>query len=131
MVEVHRQHRLIGDYWAELSFDPAPIVAGTEATVTLTIFEIDGQSPGAPATGLTLVAHLHDPNDVESPVSFVEGTAGTYEVTYTFDDVGLYELHVTIGTDEGLFHFPVFASLDDIGTRGHGHGGGGHHGMMP
>ena len=75
MIEVHRQHRLIGGHWAELALDPAPIVDGSEATITLNVFEIDGQSPGAPATGLTLEAHLHNPDDVELPADIVEGAA--------------------------------------------------------
>ncbi len=129
MIEVHRQHRLIGDYWAELSIDPAPVVEGMEATVALHVFEFDGQVLGAPAGGLTVDAHLHDPGDVELPVSLVEADVGVYEATYIFDAAGLYELHITIGTDEGFFHFPVFTSLGDIGAGGHGHGGGGHHGM--
>jgi hypothetical protein len=129
MIEVHRQHRLIGDYWAELSLAPAPAVVGTETTVTLHIFELDGQSPGSPAAGLTLAANLHDSDGVEYMVSFVESVAGVYETSQTFNAVGMYELHVTIGLEEGVFHFPVLGSLDDIGTGGHGHMGGGHHGM--
>ena len=131
MIEVHRQHRLIGDYWAELALDPAPVVEGNETTVTLYVFEFDGQSPGAQAAGLSLDAHLHGPGDIEVPVGFVESAAGVYEATHTFNAQGLYELHVTIGSEEGFFRFPVFTSLEDIGTGRHGHGHGGHHGMRP
>ncbi len=132
-IQVQRAHRVIGPYWVELELSPAPVVEGMEAHIHLLVFGLlpDG-SPGAEVGGLDLHAEMHDAQGVETSLLVVEEEPGEYEAEYSFEEAGVYEVHVEIEVggehEDGEFHIPVLASVDDgegaadePGGDGHGH----------
>lgn len=137
MVDVHRQHHVIGAYWVEVELDPAPVLQNESATVRLLVFDLmpDG-TPGDPAGALAVGMTIHDPTGAETALVVSEAATGVYEAEHAFGEAGMYELHVAIGTtspETGVFHIPVLTSMDDDGLDycgEHQGGGGGHrHGM--
>jgi hypothetical protein len=140
MIEVHRQHHVIGAYWVEVEVDPAPVLQNESATVRVFVFDLmQDSTSGDPATGLAVAMLIHDPTGAEAALTVAEAATGMYEAAHGFGEAGLYELHVEIGSstppDTGEFHIPVLTSLDDDGLDyrdhhgGDGHGGHGGHGM--
>ncbi len=132
-IQVQRAHRVIGPYWVELELSPAPVVEGMEAHIHLLVFGLlpDG-TPGAEVGGLDLHAEMHDAQGVEASLSVVEEEPGEYEAEYSFEEAGIYEVHVEIEVggehEDGEFHIPVLTSVDDgegaddePGGHGHGH----------
>ncbi|NIM50545.1 MAG: hypothetical protein GTO22_15055 [Gemmatimonadales bacterium] len=130
-IDVHRQHRVIGPYLAELEVSPAPVEENSTAHVMVFVFDLqpDG-SAGAPAGGLDVEMAIHAPDGDDTALSVVEEDTGEYEGEYSFGNAGMYELHVEIlvGTvhEEGEFHIPVLSpeGEGDTGGEGGGHGHG-------
>lgn len=130
-IEVHRQHRVIGPYRAELEVTPAPVEENSSAHVKVLVFELqpDGTA-GAPVGGLDVEMEIHAPDGDETALLVVEEDAGEYEGEYFFGEAGQYELHVEIlvGSvrEDGEFHIPVLSPEGEGGTGGEGGGGHGH-----
>lgn len=133
MIEVHRGHHVIGDYWVEFELDPAPVLQNETATIRLFVFDLlsDG-TPGDPAAGLDLGMTIYDPSDLEAMLTVTETSSGVYEAEHSFGAAGMYELYVQVGSapsDIAEFHIPVLTDQFDDGLGyEHHQGGWWHHG---
>ncbi len=128
---VQRTHQVMGPYWVELELSPAPVVEGMTAHIHVFVFELlPDATPGAPVGNLELHLEVHDTWGVETSLSVVEEEPGEYEAEYSFEEAGIYEVHVEIEVDGahvgGEFHIPVLTSVDDGEGAGDEPGGDGH-----
>ena len=131
-VQVHRQHRIIGPYWVELKLDPVPPIVNQAETIRVHVFErLQDGTPGDPVDGLSVRMQVRGPDMMMDMLVVTEEQAGVYMSEHTCDTAGMHYLQVQIGesstVEQGEFHFPVLASLDDDDFGHHGHGGGNHH----
>jgi hypothetical protein len=132
-LQVYRQHRIIGPYWAELEVAPVPVYEDSTAHIHILVYDLLADSTrGDPATGLDVAMEVHAPDGTETLLVTTEESAGEYEGGYTFGEAGIYELHVAIdvgGVEEtGEFHIPVMTLVEDTATDDHDETGGQGHG---
>lgn len=127
-IDVVARHETIGSYWVELFASPTPVLEHTTVDLHFHVYELGpGDTPGAPAGGLTIQLEIHAPDGSQETLGLTETEVGEYEATHTFGEAGEYELHVEIETGTGAvsgeFHFPVVSpEQQDSGQEG----GGGH-----
>jgi hypothetical protein len=130
-IEVHRQHRVIGPYWAELEVSPATVLEDSSAHIHILVFELLGDgTAGDPVGGLDIEMAIHAPDGGEASLTVEEDQTGEYEGEHAFGEAGIYELHVELLVggehEEGEFHIPILSPSDSGAGDGEGGDNDGH-----